>query len=94
MTVTLRANKGSALAHSELDANFSDFMILTGTGAGRSLSGLRAGYLESNIPNGSSPLLVASSTVCTNLNADLLDGQHASAFVTNGKAIAMAMIFG
>lgn len=31
---------------------------------------------------GTSPLAITSTTVCTNLNADLLDGNHAAAFVT------------
>lgn len=34
----------------------------------------------SNITTGASPLQVASTTSVTNLNADLLDGNHASAF--------------
>lgn len=42
MTVTLRNNKGSALTHSEMDANFTDFMTLSGTGAGRTITALYA----------------------------------------------------
>lgn len=42
MAVTLRANKGLALTHAELDANFTDFMTLTGTGASRTLSAIFA----------------------------------------------------
>ena len=34
----------------------------------------------SNIVTGTAPLVVASTTTVTNLNADLLDGNHASAF--------------
>ena len=37
----------------------------------------------SNIATGTSPLSVASTTLCNNLNADLLDGKHAG--VNNGK---------
>jgi hypothetical protein len=36
----------------------------------------------STIATGTSPLGVTSTTVVTNLNADMLDGQHASAFQT------------
>lgn len=36
--------------------------------------------LISRIANGTAPLSVVSSTVVTNLNADMLDGYHASAF--------------
>lgn len=35
---------------------------------------------ESTQPTGTAPFVIASTTVNTNLNADLLDGQHASAF--------------
>ena len=38
--------------------------------------------LEIAIATGTSPLAITSTTVCTNLNADLLDGSHASAFAT------------
>lgn len=36
--------------------------------------------IKSTVPTGTAPLSVDSSTVVTNLNADLLDGNHASAF--------------
>lgn len=36
--------------------------------------------LESTVVTGTAPLTVASTTAVTNLNADLLDGEHASAF--------------
>lgn len=37
-----------------------------------------AEYFESIVANGTAPLTVSSSTVVTNFNADLLDGQHGS----------------
>lgn len=40
--------------------------------------------LISNIANGTSPFTVSSTTVVSNLNADLLDGYHASKFYENG----------
>lgn len=39
--------------------------------------------LESSISSGTPPLVVASADVVSNLNADLLDGQHASAFLVD-----------
>jgi hypothetical protein len=36
--------------------------------------------LTSSVAVGTAPLAVTSTTVCTNLNADTVDGQHASAF--------------
>jgi hypothetical protein len=41
-----------------------------------------SGQLTSTLAIGTSPFAVTSTTVNTNLNADLLDGQHASAFQT------------
>lgn len=44
--------------------------------------------MTSTQATGTAPLTVASTTVVTNLNADLLDGQHASAFEAAGAAAA------
>lgn len=46
---------------------------------------IRAETFESDVATGTAPLTIASTTLVTNLNADLLDGQHASYFsaVTN-----------
>ena len=41
---------------------------------------IRAEVFESDVAPGNSPFVVASSTRVTDLNADLLDGEHASAF--------------
>jgi hypothetical protein len=38
------------------------------------------GQISSTLAVGTAPLAVTSTTVCTNLNADTVDGQHASAF--------------
>ncbi len=38
--------------------------------------------IESTVPVGTAPFSVTSTTVVTNLNSDLLDGNHASAFAT------------
>lgn len=46
--------------------------------------------LEEKVPQGIPPLLIDSSTLVTNLNADLLDGNHASAFATTAHTHAVA----
>jgi len=45
--------------------------------------------LISNIATGTPPLVVASSTLNTNLNADLLDGQHGSYYQTASSKIKL-----
>jgi hypothetical protein len=44
---------------------------------------LGTGQISSSI-SGIAPIFVSSSIVCSNLNADLLDGQHGSSFATSG----------
>lgn len=46
---------------------------------------LSAKQFTSTIANGTAPLVVASSTLITNLNSDLLDGQHGSYYTTAGN---------
>ena len=41
---------------------------------------VRAQTFESDVATGTAPFTIASATMSTNLNADLLDGEHASAF--------------
>lgn len=41
---------------------------------------LRANTLESDVATGTAPFTIASTTVSTNLNADLLDGLHSTSF--------------
>jgi hypothetical protein len=53
---------------------------------------LATGQLKSTIETGVSPLTVASTTLVTNLNADLLDGQHGAYYLnwdnfTNYKSV-------
>ncbi len=40
------------------------------------------GQIQSQVTTGTSPLSIGSTTLCSFLNADLLDGNHASAFST------------
>jgi len=42
------------------------------------------GQLTVPAPSGTAPFVISSNEVVTNLNADLLDGNHASAFATSG----------
>lgn len=44
--------------------------------------------VESTIATGTAPLVVASTTVVTNLNADLLDGVEGSAYATDAEVAA------
>ena len=60
-----------------------DFVTRNGVTAGGLVKGTR---LESTIATGTAPLTVASQTLVTNLNADLLDGNNSSAFgLVSGK---------
>ena len=45
---------------------------------------IRASEIESYVATGTAPLTVASTTLVSNLNADLLDGHHASYFSVDG----------
>lgn len=45
-----------------------------------------ARQLQSDVPAGTAPLIVASGDLVSNLNADLLDGQHAAAFSPAGHS--------
>ena len=45
---------------------------------------VKATTFESSIPLGTPPMTVVSTTTCTNLNADMVDGYHASAFAGFG----------
>ncbi len=47
---------------------------------------VRARQLMANVANGTAPLVVSSTTLVSNLNADLLDGYHSSSFPVN-KAV-------
>lgn len=46
--------------------------------------------IKSTVTTGTAPLNIASTTVVANLNADLLDGNHASAFLTTSGNAASA----
>ncbi len=73
-------------------ANISGATTLGGTlgvtGAITGSSTVQGTRLISTIATGTAPLTLASTTVVTNLNADLLDGNHASSFSTSGHTHA------
>lgn len=41
------------------------------------------GYFKSTVATGTAPIQVASTTLCTNLNADMVDGYHSDQFSQN-----------
>lgn len=48
------------------------------------------GYLKSKVATGTAPIQVSSTTLCTNLNADMVDGKNADEFSEkNGNARTM-----
>jgi hypothetical protein len=49
------------------------------------IGSLAFGDFTSLVPTGTAPFFCASTTLCANLNADLLDGQEASAFQAAGS---------
>lgn len=48
---------------------------------------IRAETLESDVGTGTAPLTIASTTLVSNLNADLLDGNEAAAFAVAAKGV-------
>lgn len=45
------------------------------------------GYLKSKVATGTAPIQVSSTTLCTNLNADMVDGYRVSTFNADGISI-------
>lgn len=50
---------------------------------------IRSRTFESDVPTGTAPFVVASTTVVTNLNADLLDGLNATGFIKADGTVAL-----
>lgn len=62
----------------------------TMTGALTNSSTISGSKLISTVATGTAPIQVSSTTLCTNLNADMVDGKNAHEFSErNGNAIAM-----
>jgi hypothetical protein len=63
--------------------------IITETASAITVGGsASATVLKSTVAQGTAPLEVTSNTVVTNLNADLLDGQHAAYYATAANLVA------
>lgn len=81
---------GTAATHAD-----TEYLLVAGT---RALAGnwdagsfkITAETFESDVSTGTSPLTIASTTKCTNLNADLLDGYHVG---TSGATIPLNNAF-
>jgi hypothetical protein len=74
--VKLAQYSGNVLLGTHTD-NGTDKLQVNGSVVGTVIKG---SSLTSTVATGTAPLTVASTTAVTNLNADLLDGNHASAF--------------
>jgi hypothetical protein len=93
-TVLASSNAGAAVVFSAGDkevfitAAASKFLQQDSTGSyGNFTAGtITAAQLVSNIATGTAPLTVASTTLVTNLNADLLDGRHLDTLSANLRA--------
>lgn len=76
---------------------YGETLVLSVLGSGTCLidgNGQITGVLESTVTTGTAPLTIASTTVNTNLNADLLDGSHASAFASSSHTHTVSDITG
>jgi hypothetical protein len=71
-----------------LDADW-DFGLHTISGLGLEVTDIDfSGQLTSTVAEGTAPFVITSTTLNTNLNADLLDGSHASAFAGADAGLA------
>jgi hypothetical protein len=62
--------------------------IHCGDGAtGNPIGVVTAGLFRSAVPTGTSPITVQSTTVCTNLNADLLDGRNGTGYLRGANDV-------
>jgi len=77
------ANNNGVVDNAEQVGGYSPSTTATAnTVAVRDSNGdLTARVLKSSVATGTAPIQVSSTTTCTNLNADMVDGQHASAFL-------------
>ena len=86
LAVTDTASAAGSLLLDLLVGGSSKFKVAK-DGAVTSASSITASTLVSNVSTGTAPLTVSSTTAVTNLNADLLDGLHASSFYQAGGAL-------
>ena len=96
----LRTNEGSAVEgfiriYDGANGNIEITPNGTGTVVVGKLAGSTAsfsGVVTSTVATGTAPLVVASTTAVTNLNADLLDGQHGSFYQNAGNLNAGTLL--
>ena len=62
-------------------ANKLTFINCGGGGSGNPIGVVTAALFRSQVPTGTAPIVVSSTTKCTNLNADLLDGRTETGFL-------------
>jgi hypothetical protein len=67
-----------------------DGLVLDGSGNLTAAGVVQGTRFTSTIATGTSPFTVSSTTVVTNLNADYLDGYHASSFALNSGVVQLA----
>lgn len=67
---------------------------VTVTGSGMSVNGTlsASGQITSTVATGTAPLSIASTTTVTNLNSDLLDGEHGSFYQNAGNLNAGTLL--
>lgn len=80
MTNGAIAFKVAASGAADTAISWTTALTIANSGAATFGSTVSATQYTSTIATGTAPLVVTSTTVVSNLNADLLDGQHASAF--------------
>lgn len=68
------------------DKGSNGFLSIQNDGAGLGCITID-GYIDVTVAIGTSPINVTSTTLCNNLNADLLDGNHAAAFAAAAHTI-------
>ena len=87
LRVTSTGAAQGIFANSGIITNFgfngSKIMLIhCGDGAtGNPVGVVTAGLFRSAVPTGTAPITVQSTTVCTNLNADLLDGRNGTGYL-------------
>lgn len=66
--------------------------VTSASGSGTFAGNVSGNTLTSTIATGTAPLTVTSTTVVTNLNADTVDGSHASAFALAAAGVPSGLI--
>lgn len=82
--VKIKMNTAALPTLQLINSHASGYGLQAGDGTNNDLFGVKStGVIESKVATGTAPLIVASTTVVSNLNADLVDGIEGTAFVKN-----------